>query len=72
MGGSETTDSLVSVKLSEIMHEQELLFAFMNYLKTARGPLHHLQFLLAAEELQERLRRFLNPAVLLPPASHPS
>lgn len=51
---SHTPDSLIQVRLSDIIKDPPLLYNFLQYLKDAKRPINYLQCLLAAEDLQEK------------------
>lgn len=48
-------DSFLNVKLCEVLDNQRLFFAFMNFMKNVGGPINWLQFLLSARELQQKM-----------------
>lgn len=45
--------SLLQLKLTDILNEPNILYLFMGYLKQTRSPLNYLQFVMAAKQLQD-------------------
>ena len=52
---TEVPDSLLQLKLSDILQSPKLLYLFTNYLKDTRGPVYKLEFALSALEIHNRL-----------------